>query len=324
MQRHFAELGIDPQTQDITVVGVGDMSGDVFGNGMLCSDHIRLVGAFDHRHIFLDPDPDAAASFAERQRLFDLPRSSWEDYDKELISAGGGVFSRDRKSIPLSPEVRAVLGIDDDVVELSPPDLIRAILLAPVDLLWNGGIGTYIKASTQTDAEVGDKANDAVRVDANRLRVTVVGEGGNLGVTEAGRIEADLNGVAINTDALDNSAGVDCSDHEVNVKIALQAAVASGALPVAERNALLASLTDDVGTAVLADNVAQNNELGFERTQAVGYVATHERMLAELAEHRGVDLALEGCRRRRNCRSASTPHRRAGGREVSPRPSWPP
>mgnify|MGYP000885103001 FL=1 len=294
VQRHFAELGIDPQTQDITVVGVGDMSGDVFGNGMLCSDHIRLVGAFDHRHIFLDPDPDAAASFAERQRLFDLPRSSWEDYDKELISAGGGVFSRDRKSIPLSPEVRAVLGIDDDVVELSPPDLIRAILLAPVDLLWNGGIGTYIKASTQTDAEVGDKANDAVRVDANRLRVTVVGEGGNLGVTEAGRIEADLNGVAINTDALDNSAGVDCSDHEVNVKIALQAAVASGALPVAERNALLASLTDDVGTAVLADNVAQNNELGFERTQAVGYVATHERMLAELAEHRGVDLALEG------------------------------
>ncbi|MFT3899720.1 MAG: NAD-glutamate dehydrogenase [Gordonia sp. (in: high G+C Gram-positive bacteria)] len=294
VRRHFAELGIDPQTQDITVVGIGDMSGDVFGNGMLCSDHIRLIGAFDHRHIFLDPDPDAAASFAERRRMFGLPRSSWADYDESKISAGGGVHRRDRKSIPLNPQVRAVLGIDDDVEEMSPPELIRAMLQAPADLLWNGGIGTYVKASTQTNADVGDKANDGVRVDANRLRATVVGEGGNLGVTEQGRIEADLHGVAINTDALDNSAGVDCSDHEVNLKILLQAAIASGALPPGDRPALLASLTDDVAAAVLADNVAQNNELGFERTHAARYVDTHERMLADLADRRKVDLALEG------------------------------
>jgi len=294
VQRHFAEIGIDPQRQDITVVGIGDMSGDVFGNGMLRSAHIRLVGAFDHRHVFLDPDPDPASSFVERKRLFDLPRSSWDDYDTGQISAGGGVFSRDRKSIPITPQVRSVLGLDDDVAELAPPELIRAMLLAPVDLLWNGGIGTYIKASTQTNAEVGDKANDAVRVDANRLRVTVVGEGGNLGVTEQGRIEADLHEVAINTDALDNSAGVDCSDHEVNLKILLQAAVTSGALGAHTRADFLASLTDDVADAVLADNVAQNNELGFERTQASRYVDTHERMLADLADRRKVDLALEG------------------------------
>lgn len=293
VRRHFAELGIDPQTQDITVVGIGDMSGDVFGNGMLSSPHIRLIGAFDHRHIFLDPDPDPAASFAERKRMFALPRSSWEDYDETLISAGGGIHSRDRKSIPITPQVRAVLGIDEEIVELSPPELIRAILLAPVDLLWNGGIGTYVKASTQTNAEVGDKANDAVRVNANRLRATVVGEGGNLGVTEAGRIEADLHEVAINTDAMDNSAGVDCSDHEVNLKILLQSAVASGALPVDDRAALLASLTDEVAKDVLADNIAQNNELGFERTQATRYVDTHVRMLADLATHRHVELALE-------------------------------
>nr|WP_249361859.1 NAD-glutamate dehydrogenase domain-containing protein [Gordonia araii] len=294
VQRHFAEQGVDPQLHDITVVGIGDMSGDVFGNGMLRSEHIRLVGAFDHRHIFLDPDPDAASSFAERQRLFELPRSSWEDYDRSLISPGGGVFGRDRKSIPVTDEVRAALAIDDGITELSPPELIRAILLAPVDLLWNGGIGTYVKASTQTNAEVGDKANDAVRVDANRLRVTVVGEGGNLGVTEQGRIEADLHEVAINTDALDNSAGVDCSDHEVNVKILLQAAVASGALAANDRAGLLASLTDDVAAAVLADNTAQNNELGFERTQASRYIDTHMRMLDDLAQRRHIDLALEG------------------------------
>ncbi|MFT4199295.1 NAD-glutamate dehydrogenase domain-containing protein [Gordonia sp. (in: high G+C Gram-positive bacteria)] len=294
VQRHFAELGINPQTQDITVVGIGDMSGDVFGNGMLCSEHIRLIGAFDHRHVFLDPDPDAAASFRERKRMFALPHSSWEDYDASLISAGGGVYSRERKSIPLTPQVRAALGIDGDVEELAPPDLIRAMLRAPVDLLWNGGIGTYVKASTQSNAEVGDKANDGVRVDADQLRATVVGEGGNLGVTELGRIEADLHEVAINTDAMDNSAGVDCSDHEVNLKILLQHALASGALAASDRAALLASLTDDIAAAVLADNTAQNNELGFERSQATRYVDTHMRMLADLADRRRIDLALEG------------------------------
>ncbi len=294
VQRHFAELGIDPQRQDITVVGIGDMSGDVFGNGMLRSEHIRLIGAFDHRHVFLDPDPDAAASFLERQRMFDLPRSSWADYDTGLISEGGGVFGRDRKSIPVSPQMRAALGIEGTVSELSPPELIRAMLLAPVDLLWNGGIGTYVKASTESNADVGDKANDAVRVDADQLRVTVVGEGGNLGVTARGRIEADLHEVAINTDALDNSAGVDCSDHEVNLKILLQAAVASGSLDAEHRAKLLASLTEDVAVAVLADNTAQNNELGFERTQADYYIDTHARMLGFLAERRKVDLALEG------------------------------
>ncbi len=194
-------MGIDTQTQDFTVVGIGDMSGDVFGNGMLLSEHIRLVAAFDHRHIFIDPTPDAASSYAERARMFALPRSSWADYDERLISPGGGVWSRERKSIPISPEMRAALGLPDDVTTLSPPELIRAVLLAPVDLLWNGGIGTYIRASTESDADVGDKANDAIRVTGDELRCKVIGEGGNLGVTERGRIEFDLAGGRVNTDA---------------------------------------------------------------------------------------------------------------------------
>ncbi|MEU4839483.1 NAD-glutamate dehydrogenase domain-containing protein, partial [Nocardia testacea] len=217
VKRHFAEMGVDTQSQDFTVVGVGDMSGDVFGNGMLLSEHIRLVAAFDHRHIFLDPDPDAGSSFGERSRLFGLARSSWADYDRSLISAGGGVYDRTAKAIPVSPEVRAALKLPAGVTRLSPPEMIRAILEAPVDLLWNGGIGTYIKASSETNAEVGDKSNDAVRVNADRLRVKVIGEGGNLGVTALGRIEFCRNGGKMNTDALDNSAGVDCSDHEVNI-----------------------------------------------------------------------------------------------------------
>jgi len=199
VRRHFRELGVDTQAEDFTVAGIGDMSGDVFGNGMLLSDHIRLIAAFDHRHIFVDPDPDAARSFQERRRLFDLPRSSWEDYDASLISAGGGVFSRQQKSIPISPQMREALGlvdggIDERITEMTPPEFIRAILCAPVDLLFNGGIGTYIKAEIESDAAVGDRANDTVRVNGNQLRAKVIGEGGNLGVTSLGRVEFELCG----------------------------------------------------------------------------------------------------------------------------------
>src|SRR5690606_10192292 len=228
VKRHFREMGVDTQTQDFTVVGIGDMSGDVFGNGMLLSKHIRLVAAFDHRHIFLDPDPDPARSWEERKRLFELPRSSWDDYDTSVISKGGGVYSRQQKSIPVSAEVRAALGLDGDVDALTPPAMIRAILRAPVDLLFNGRIGTYIKAESESDADVGDRANDPVRLNGNQVRAKVIGEGGNLGVTPLGRVEYDLAGGRINTDALDNSAGVDCSDHEVNIKILIDSLVAAG------------------------------------------------------------------------------------------------
>ncbi|WP_240194074.1 MULTISPECIES: NAD-glutamate dehydrogenase domain-containing protein [unclassified Gordonia (in: high G+C Gram-positive bacteria)] len=292
VKRHFWEMGVDVQTQDFTAVGVGDMSGDVFGNGMLASRHTRLVAAFDHRHVFVDPNPDAASSYVERERLFRLPRSSWADYNTSLISAGGGVWPRDVKSIPISPQMRSALGLADDVTELSPPELLRSVLLAPVDLLFNGGIGTYIKASDEADAEVGDKANDPIRVTGSQLRVKVVGEGGNLGVTEHGRIEADLSGVRINSDALDNSAGVDCSDHEVNIKVLLDSQIASGALDADDRVSFLESMTDDVAALVLADNVAQNAELGVARGAAVDDVELHARILTELAES-GVDLALE-------------------------------
>ncbi|MFJ6098990.1 NAD-glutamate dehydrogenase [Williamsia muralis] len=292
VKRHFREMGVDTQTEDFTVVGIGDMSGDVFGNGMLLSGHIRLTAAFDHRHIFIDPDPDAAKSFAERQRLFELPRSSWADYNTELISEGGGVWSRDRKSIDISPQIARALGVPEDVSTLSPPELIRAILLAPADLLWNGGIGTYVKASTQSHEAVGDKANDAIRVDGNELRVKVVGEGGNLGVTELGRIEFDLSGGRINTDAMDNSAGVDCSDHEVNIKILLDSQVSAGELAAEDRNPLLESMTEEVGDLVLADNVSQNAELGTSRSQAAESAEVYVRLLKELAG-RGVNLKLE-------------------------------
>jgi glutamate dehydrogenase len=292
VKRHFWEMGVDVQTQDFTAVGVGDMSGDVFGNGMLASRHTRLVAAFDHRHVFVDPNPDAASSYVERERLFRLPRSSWADYNTSLISAGGGVWPRDVKSIPISPAMRSALGLADDVTELSPPELLRSVLLAPVDLLFNGGIGTYVKASDEADAEVGDKANDPIRVTGSQLRVKVVGEGGNLGVTEHGRIEADLSGVRINSDALDNSAGVDCSDHEVNIKVLLDSQIASGALDADDRVSFLESMTDDVAALVLADNIAQNAELGVARGTAVDDVELHARILTELAEA-GVDLALE-------------------------------
>ena len=290
---HFRELGVDIQTQDFTVVGIGDMSGDVFGNGMLLSEHIRLVAAFDHRHVFLDPDPDAAAAFAERRRLFDLPRSSWADYDTGLISAGGGIYPRAVKSIPISPQVARALGIERGVSKLTPTELIHALLVAPVDLLWNGGIGTYVKASTETQAAVGDKANDPVRADAIELRARVVGEGGNLGFTQLGRVEYARKGGRINTDAIDNSAGVDTSDHEVNLKILLDRSVASGAITRDERCALLASVTEDVAAHVLRDNYEQNVLLGMARRLSPALVSVHQRFIRQLEQAGELDRAIE-------------------------------
>ena len=288
---HARTLGRDADTDPLTVVGIGDMSGDVFGNGMLRSPHLRLVAAFDHRHIFLDPAPDAARSFEERRRLYELPRSSWDDYDRSLISPGGGVWPRSAKSIVLSDEVRRALDIS--AASATPNELLSAILKAPVDLLWNGGIGTYVKASTENNAEVGDRANDAIRVDGADLRCAMVVEGGNLGLTQRGRVEAALNGVLINTDAIDNSAGVDCSDHEVNIKILLDAQVASGDLTVKQRNELLASMTDEVGELVLEDNRAQTLALTIARRQAGPMVDVHARYLRSLEAEGLLNRALE-------------------------------
>jgi len=293
VRRHFREMRVDTQSDDFTVVGVGDMSGDVFGNGMLASEHIALVAAFDHRHILLDPEPDPAVSYAERRRLFDLPRSNWADYDEGLISAGGGVYPRTAKSIRLTDQVRRALGIAEPVKALAPADLIRRILLAPVDLLWNGGIGTYVKAAGESQADVGDKANDAVRVDGGDLRAKVVGEGGNLGLTQCGRIEYALAGGRINTDAIDNSAGVDTSDHEVNIKILLDAAVAAGALAREQRNNLLGEMTDEVADLVLRDNYDQNIALGSARMQAHAMLPVHRRLLHDLEKRGLLDRALE-------------------------------
>ncbi|TCO50710.1 NAD-glutamate dehydrogenase [Actinocrispum wychmicini] len=293
VKRYFRELDVDTQTQDFTVVGVGDMSGDVFGNGMLLSEHIRLVAAFDHRHIFIDPDPDAAPSFAERRRLFDLPRSSWDDYDKSLISEGGGVWPRTLKAVPLSPQAVKALGLPEGTGKLSPAELMRAILLAPVDLLWNGGIGTYVKASTESNADVGDKANDALRVNGAELNVKVVGEGGNLGLTQRGRVEFAHAGGKVNTDALDNSAGVDCSDHEVNIKILLDHLVTEGRLTQERRVELLAEMTDEVGDLVLADNYRQNAVMGVSRAHAGPMVSVHARLVTWLEEHGGLKRTLE-------------------------------
>jgi len=293
VKRHFREKGIDTQAQDFTVVGVGDMSGDVFGNGMILSEHIRLVAAFDHRHIFLDPTPESGPSFAERARLFALPRSSWADYDAALLSTGGGVHPRDAKSIPVNAHVRAALGIPDGVTSMTPPELMRAILSAPVDLLWNGGIGTYVKASSESNADVGDKANDAIRVDGLQLRASVVGEGGNLGCTQLGRIEAAQRGVQINTDAIDNSAGVDTSDHEVNIKILLDSVVRAGDLTGKQRNELLASMTADVGAHVLRDNYEQNVLLGNARVQAYSMLPVHQRFIRALVKRGDLDRDLE-------------------------------
>jgi glutamate dehydrogenase len=294
VKRHFRELDKDTQTEDFTVVGVGDMAGDVFGNGMLLSEHIRLVATFNHLHVFLDPDPDAGSSFVERRRLFDLPRSSWDDYDRSLISEGGGIYPRSAKTIPITAQVRRALGLADDVVTLAPTELMRAILLAPVELLWNGGIGTYVKAERESHAAAGDRANDAVRVNGNQLRVKVIGEGGNLGLTQLGRIEFARSGGKMNTDALDNSAGVDCSDHEVNIKILLDHLVAGGELDTARRNTLLEEMTDEVSALVLADNYQQNAVLGVSRAHAGPMVSVHQRQVSALVEAGAFDRKLEG------------------------------
>ena len=293
VKRHFREAGVDIQTTDFTVAGVGDMSGDVFGNGMLLSEHIRLVAAFDHRHIFLDPNPVAATSFPERRRLFELPRSSWADYNRDLISEGGAVISRSAKSVPISEQATLALGLPGGTTSMTPAELMKAILLAPVDLLWQGGIGTYVKASAEVNAEVGDRANDAVRVDGRALRATVVGEGGNLGCTQLGRIEASLAGVHINTDAIDNSAGVDTSDHEVNIKILLTALTREGEMTLEQRNTLLASMTDDIARQVLRDNYEQNVVLGNARAQEVVLLPVHRRFIHALEERGDLDRALE-------------------------------
>ncbi len=290
---HFRAMGRDCQKEDFTVVGVGDMSGDVFGNGMLLSKHIRLLAAFDHRHIFLDPNPDAAASFKERDRMFKLPRSSWEDYDKKLISKGGGVYPRSAKSIPVSPEVRAVLGIGEDVTALSPNELMHAILKAPVDLLWNGGIGTYVKAASETNLQVGDRANNALRVDGNQLRCKVVGEGGNLGLTQLGRVEAALHGVRLNTDFIDNSAGVDTSDHEVNIKILLNGEVQKKKLTFDARNKLLASMTDEVAELVLADNYRQNQAISLMEKMSLSRMGSKRHFISTLESQGLLDRQIE-------------------------------
>ncbi len=291
VERHFRELGHNVAEEDFTVVGIGDMSGDVFGNGMLLSRHIRLIAAFNHRDIFLDPDPDPETSFEERRRLFELPRSSWSDYDPARISAGGGVHSREAKSIPLTEQVRAALQID--AYDLAPNELIRAILRAPADLLWNGGIGTYVKAERETHSNVGDKTNDAVRVDAGELRCRVIGEGGNLGLTQRARIAFGLGGGHVNTDAIDNSAGVDCSDHEVNIKILLDAVVAAGDLTRKQRNELLAQMTDEVAELVLTDNYEQGETLSLAEVQSASMIDVHARFIRGLEQAGRLDRGLE-------------------------------
>jgi glutamate dehydrogenase len=298
VKRHFRELGIDTQSEDFTVIGIGDMSGDVFGNGMLLSEHIRLVAAFDHRHIFLDPDPDASVSYAERRRLFALPRSSWADYDAGLLSAGGGVYPRTAKEIPIAAQARARLGLADEIEALTPAELIRSILAAPVDLLWNGGIGTYIKATAENNADIGDKANDPIRLNGSQVRARVIGEGGNLGLSQLGRIEyakVGANGIGgrINTDAIDNSAGVDTSDHEVNIKILLDRSVLAGALADKDRSRLLAEMTDEVARLVLRDNIEQNVALGVARAQAPAMLPVHRRLMAHLERRGDLDRGLE-------------------------------
>jgi len=292
VKRHFREMGKDIQSEPFTVVGVGDMSGDVFGNGMLLSKAIRLVAAFDHRDIFIDPNPDPATSWVERQRLFELPRSSWHDYDATKISKGGGVFPRSAKSIALTPEIKAALDIAEDV--LDPAALMKAIIKAPAELLYFGGIGTYVKAAHETDAQVGDKANDAIRVDGVDLRAQVIGEGANLGMTQAGRIGFARNGGRINTDAIDNSAGVDSSDHEVNIKILTGAAIASGALKAGDRNVLLASMTDEVRDSVLAHNYDQTLAISLQEAEGSGALDAQQRFMQSLEVGGKLDRKVEG------------------------------
>ncbi len=310
VKRHFRERGKDIQSEPFTCVGVGDMSGDVFGNGALLSDQMQLVCAFDHRHIFIDPSPDTAASWAERQRLFALPRSSWADYDASLISPGGGVFPRAAKEIVLTPQIKALLDLDADA--LSPAELIRAILKSPVELLYLGGIGTYVKAPSETHAEVGDKANDLVRVDATELRCQVVGEGANLGFTQAARISFARCGGRIDTDAIDNSAGVDTSDHEVNIKILLGQAIRGGTLQAQDRNALLASMTAEVGAHVLKHNYDQTLGLSLQEADAPSALEAHARFMQDLEAKGRLDRKVEGLPR-----AAAMEELRAQGKGLS-------
>ncbi|TNE80758.1 MAG: NAD-glutamate dehydrogenase [Gammaproteobacteria bacterium] len=291
VKRHFLEKGIDTQAEDFTVVGIGDMAGDVFGNGMLLSEHIRLIGAFNHLHIFVDPTPDARVSFAERQRLFALPASSWTDYDRSLISAGGGVFPRSAKSIPVSEEMRKALAID--ARQVTPNELIQALLRAPVDLIWNGGIGTYVKAHGESHESVGDRSNDAVRVDSSALRCRVLGEGGNLGFTQLGRTAFDRAGGSANTDFIDNAGGVDCSDHEVNIKILLNQQVAAGQLTLAARNRLLKAMTQEVAELVLQNNYRQTMALSLACSGKAGSQDSYERLMRRLEADGRLDRALE-------------------------------
>jgi glutamate dehydrogenase len=294
VRRHFREARVDIDVEPITVVGIGDMSGDVFGNGMLLSDTIRLVAAFDHRHVVVDPDPDPARSYRERRRLFALGRSSWADYDRDVLSDGAIVVPRTAKSVTVTPQVRSCLGLPATVTTMSAHELVRAVLTAPADLLWNGGVGTYVKARAESHLDCGDKANDPVRVDAADLRVRVLGEGGNLGITQPGRIEFARAGGRVNTDAMDNSAGVDCSDHEVNIKIAIGPATQDGALTETARRTFLAGMTDDVAGRVLRHNVGQNDLMGANRAEAAGMLGFHARLVDELEESgvldRDVDL----------------------------------
>lgn len=291
VKRHFRELGLDTQTQPITVIGCGDMSGDVFGNGMLLSEQIKLVAAFDHRDIFIDPEPDPAIGFAERKRLFELPRSSWQSYDAKLISKGGGVFSRSAKSITLTPEIQALTGLENQRV--TPFELIRALLGSPADLMWFGGIGTYIKSADETHADAGDRSNDAVRVDARDVKVRVIGEGANLGISQRGRIELGQAGIKLNNDAVDNSAGVDCSDHEVNIKIALGSVVDAGDMTEKQRNTLLAKMTEEVSDLVLKTNYHQTLAISMEEAAAPARLDTHERFMRALESQGKLDRAVE-------------------------------
>ena len=288
---HFRELGIDTQSQEFSVIGIGDMAGDVFGNGMLLSEHIQLCAAFNHMHIFIDPNPEAASSYAERERMFALPRSSWEDYNKELISAGGGIFSRAAKWIEISPEMKARFDIKAD--RLTPNDLINALMKAPVDLIWNGGIGTYVKASHESHADVGDKANDGLRVNGNELRCKVLGEGGNLGFTQLGRMEFCANGGKSNTDFIDNAGGVDCSDHEVNIKILLNEVVANGDLTTKQRNALLRDMTDEVADLVLHNNYQQAQAISIAHSHAQRSMDEYTRLINRLEANGKLDRELE-------------------------------
>ncbi|KLE34243.1 NAD-glutamate dehydrogenase [Aurantiacibacter luteus] len=297
VQRHFLEMGVDVQTDPVRVVGCGDMSGDVFGNGMLLSKSIRLVAAFDHRHIFIDPDPDAAASWKERQRLFGLDRSSWADYDAKLLSKGGAIIPRTEKRIELSAQAMEALGIAQGDLKdgaLDPESLIRLILKSPVDLVWFGGIGTYVKAASESNADVGDPANDGLRINGADLRARVVGEGANLGLTQAGRVEFALGGGRVNTDFIDNSAGVDCSDNEVNIKIALTAARRAGKLSEERRNALLADMTDEVAALVLEDNRLQALALSIAETGGPRAIGAQARLIEMLEDMGGLDRANEG------------------------------